>query len=118
VEVRYKQASELALVVAFDEPNASCARNDAQLVKTTVVALTSTTRLVAPMQKRLGTPARAWLRWTRSSIPSMRSSPESSRSMLNWPIQNHLALPQCRQLLTPAEALVLFLDVPQHRCRR
>src|SRR5215470_6022874 len=39
VGVGYKQASELALVVAFDEPDTSCARNDAQLVEPAVVAL-------------------------------------------------------------------------------
>src|SRR5262245_57011743 len=39
VEVRHKQASELALIIAFDETDTSCARNNTQLVEPTVVAL-------------------------------------------------------------------------------
>src|SRR5262249_18190814 len=39
VGVGHKQAGELALVVALDELDASCARDDAQLVDPTVVSL-------------------------------------------------------------------------------
>src|SRR5262249_44304288 len=39
VGVGHEQASELAVVVAFDEPDAARAGNDAQRVKPTVVAL-------------------------------------------------------------------------------
>src|SRR5262249_40284660 len=37
--VGHKQAGELALVVALDELDAACARDDAQLVQATVVVL-------------------------------------------------------------------------------
>jgi hypothetical protein len=39
VGVGHEQASELALVIPFDEPDASRTRNDAQYVKPTVVVL-------------------------------------------------------------------------------
>src|SRR5262249_32226060 len=39
VGVAHEQASELALVIALDELDASCARNDAQLVEPTLVVL-------------------------------------------------------------------------------
>src|SRR5690349_22037916 len=39
VGISYKQSSELALIIALDELDASCARDDAQLVEPTVVVL-------------------------------------------------------------------------------
>src|SRR5262245_60657666 len=39
VEVRHKQASELTLIIALDEPDTICVRNNTQLVGPTVVVL-------------------------------------------------------------------------------